>query len=72
MRAVRLDAVSVERQGMLGQPEAAFLGDALLSLLDAFIEKFFDAPAVKTHQVIVMGAGIEFEDGLAAFKMISV
>lgn len=56
---------------MLGKGESALLGDFLLTLFDVFIEKLFDPPTVHADQMIVMRAFVEFENRLAAFKMIT-
>lgn len=50
---------------MLGELEASLFGNLVLAALDLFIEKFLDAATIQTHQVIMMIALVELEDGLA-------
>src|SRR5262249_30194622 len=71
VRAIFLRARAVQRKRMLVKLEAAFLRDRLLAPFDFGIEELFDAAAVDAHEVIVMRAFIEFEDGLARFEIAS-
>jgi len=50
---------------MLGQPEAALLGDAMLTSFDFIVEKFFDATAIQAHQMIMMIALVQLKHCLA-------
>src|ERR1700682_2857239 len=54
---------------MLLELEAAFFRDRLLAVLDFGVEEFFDAPAVETHQMIVVRAFVELENGLAGLEV---
>ncbi len=54
---------------MVGNVKAFELGDILLALLDLCIKKFFDLAAVKTHQVVMVLAFVEFKNRFAAFKV---
>ena len=69
--ASRLGAFCVKIEGVFLYGEATLLGDLCLTTLDFRVIKFFDATAVYTHQVIVMLSGIDFENGLARFKVVS-
>lgn len=57
---------------MLRNIETALLGYPLLPLLDFLIVKLFDASAIKTDEMVVVRAFVEFEDRLARFKMVSM
>jgi len=56
---------------MLGKFETSLLGDAVLTFFNFIIKKLFHQPAIQTHQVIMMRALVELEDGLAGFKMVA-
>jgi len=51
--------------------ETAFLGDAVLALLDFGVEEFLDLAALQADQVIVVVAVIQLEHGLVAVEMVA-
>ena len=71
MGAVGLNAFGVQVQRVLGDREAALLGDLELPLLDFSIEKLFDTTALQANQVVVVPALIELEDRSAGFEMVA-
>lgn len=56
---------------MICQLKAPLLSDLCLKLFDGFVVKFFDLAAVDADQVVVMIATIQFEDGIAALKVMA-
>jgi len=46
-------------------------GDLALTVLDARVSEFLDAPAVITDHVVVVLALVEFEDRRAALEMMA-
>ncbi len=50
---------------MLGEPEATFFGDFMLTPFYLFIKEFFDATTIEADEMIMMVALVEFKDGLA-------
>jgi len=59
----------VHDQRMVADREPQPLGDGRLPLFDTGIHELFDAAAVQTHDVIVMRAVIELEDGHAILEV---
>jgi len=57
---------------VLGNLEAALDGDLVLALLDFLVIKLFDAAAIEANQMVVVGTGVELEDGLAGFKVVAI
>jgi hypothetical protein len=51
--------------------EAQSVGHRPLALLDPFVRELFDASAVSTHDMIVMRAFVQLENGGAAFKVMA-
>jgi hypothetical protein len=72
VRTLVLGTVAIQREGMLGDMEAAFSRDLLLALLDFRVIELFDLAAFKADQVVVMRAFIQFENRLARLEMITV
>lgn len=56
---------------MLGDVEAAILGDLDLPLLDFSVIKLLDLAALHADQVIVVLAFVQFENRLARFKVVT-
>ena len=71
MRAIRLAAMPIQDQRVIADLETQALGHGLLALFDATVHELFDPAAVNTHDVIVVGALIEFEYRHAAFEMMA-
>src|SRR5271155_3973173 len=69
--AIRLAAVSVENQRVIADFEPQTLCHRVLAVLDAAVHELFHLAAVNTHDVIVVGAVIEFEHRHAAFEMMA-
>src|ERR1700746_823579 len=69
--AVRLNALGVQVEGVLGDREAAFLRDLELALLDLGIEEFLDATALQANQMIVVPALVELEHRLARLEVMA-
>lgn len=57
---------------MLGNVEPALDRDLLLTLLNLFVEKLFHPAAIEADKMVVVRTLIEFEHGLAGFKMIAM
>lgn len=72
MRAVSLGALDVEIQGVLTHREAALGGDLALAFLDLGVEELLDPAALQAHQVVVVVALVELEDGLARFEVMAL
>ena len=72
MRTTLLGAMTVQRQGMVGNAEPALQRNILLATLDFFVVKLFHHAAVQTYQVIMVCAFVEFENRFAGFKMIAM
>ena len=69
MGAVGLDAIDIQMQRVLGDDEAALLGDLFLAFFDIGVEELLYPPALHAHKMIVMGARVEFEHGAAGLEM---
>jgi hypothetical protein len=54
VRAVRLGAVGVQAQRVVGDLEALGLGHQLLALLDLGVVELLDLAAIQAHQVVVV------------------
>jgi len=54
VRAIRLVAVPIERERMLGDIETSLLRDSLLALFDLFIKELFHAAAIQANKMIVV------------------
>ena len=61
--------MAIERKRMVLQDKPTLFGDLVLTLLDLCIEKLFDAAAIETDQMVVVGAFVEFEDGFARLEV---
>jgi hypothetical protein len=70
-RAVWSDAVAKHGQGVILECEAKALGDRTLPFLDARLHELFDAAAIQAHDVIVVLALVQFENGHAVLKMMA-
>lgn len=51
--------------------EPTILGDAMLPLFDVGVVKLFYPAALQTHEMIVVGTLIEFEDGATTLEMVA-
>ena len=69
VRAVRLGAVRVQAQRVVGDLEALELGHVVLPLLDLRVVELLHPPAVQAHQVVVVLAFVEFVHRLAALEV---
>jgi hypothetical protein len=70
--AVGLEALDVEVEGVFAHREAALGGDLVLALLDLGVEEFLHPAALQAHQVVVVVAFVELEDGLARFEVMAL
>src|SRR5581483_3617698 len=68
--AVGAAAVAVHDQGMIANGESQALRHRGLPILDAGVHELLDAAAVQTHDMIVMRALIELEDGHAVLEVV--
>lgn len=64
--------MTVQRQRMVGDFKTAFLCDPDLAFFDFFVKKFLDLAAIQAHQMVMMRTFVEFEHGLAGFKVIAL
>lgn len=71
VRAVVLEAVDIQVQGMLAHLEAALTRDAILLLFNVGIVELFDATALHAHEVIVMLAVVQLEDRLRRLEVMA-
>jgi hypothetical protein len=62
-------ALAIERKSVVLKFEAMGLGDFALTLFNAWVEKFFYAPAVDADEMIVVTALVEFKDSLTCLKI---
>src|SRR5688572_5910413 len=70
-RAVLARAVGIDVQRMIVDPETALLRNGDLPALDLRIVEFLDVPALHADEVIVVSALVQFENRLAALKMVA-
>ncbi len=56
---------------MVSELEVHSLSNLGLTLFNGFVLKFFDMAALDAHQVIMMIAAVQFEDRVAALKMVT-
>src|SRR3984885_15158609 len=68
---IGLAAMPVENQRVIADLETQTLRHRVLALFDAAVHELFHAPAVHTHDVIVMAALVEFEHRHTAFEMMA-
>jgi hypothetical protein len=54
---------------MVSDLETLGMGNIVLTLLNAGVEKLFDAAAIKAHQVVMVLTLVEFIDRFTAFKL---
>src|SRR5579872_3110345 len=71
IRTVGLAAMRVKNQRMVADLEPQALGNGLLALFDAAVHELFHLSAVNTHDVIVVGALVQFEDSHAALEVMA-
>ncbi len=71
VRAVRLAAMPVQNQRVIANFEPQPLRHRMLTFFDAAIHELFDTAAVNTHDVIVVGALVQFEHRHAALEMMA-
>jgi hypothetical protein len=71
MGAARPLAVPVNHEGVLADRKAEPLGYGVLAILDTGVHEFFDVPAVKTQDVIMMGARVQFEHRHTVGKVVT-
>ena len=62
MRAVRLPAVPVNHERVVGDFKAVTLGNSVLTPLDIVIHELFDVSAIDALDVIMVRAFVELED----------
>ena len=72
VRAGGLLAIAIDCQRMLGDLEAALERDLLLAAFDFFVVELFHVAAIEADQVVVVGTGVEFVDGLAGLEVVAV
>ena len=72
MRAFGLRTFSIEVQGVLANDKPAFFRNFGLPALDLGIVELFDAPAVRTNQVIMVLTGTQLKHSLARFKIMAL
>lgn len=70
-RAITAQAIRVNVQRVIVDPEAAGLCHFGLALFDFRIVKLFDVAALHADQVIVVGALIEFEHRFIGFEVVA-
>lgn len=68
MRAIVLDALGVEVQGVILNGEAALLGNRILALFNFRIVKLLNSSALDANQMVVVLAVIDLENCLARLK----
>ena len=68
-RTILVLAFDVEVHRMFAQLEAARCGNFLLTGFYLRIVELLDVPAVDAHDVIMVVAAVEFEDGFAGLEM---
>src|SRR6185312_9688020 len=71
VNAARPLAAPVENEGVIADIEPEAPRDRRLTLLDSRVHELLDAPAIEAHDVIVMRALIELEDGHAILEMVA-
>ena len=64
-------ALAVHDQAMFAQAKAEFLGFFVLALFNHIILEFNNQAAFDANHVIVMIAALQFEYGMAAFKVVA-
>ncbi len=63
--------MGVEIQGVILNRETAFFGNRILAFFDLGIVKLFHSAAFDAHQMVVMLAVVDFENGLAGFEEVA-
>ena len=71
IRAVFVQAVDIEMEGVLANLEAALARDFSLSLFDLRVIEFFDLAALHAHQMVMVFALIEFEYRFGYFEVMT-
>ena len=71
VRAVGSRASRIEVQRVVLDPEATLLRDLDLALLDLGVVELLDVAALDAHDVIVMPALLELENGLAGLEVVA-
>ncbi|MEN9838453.1 MAG: hypothetical protein RLZ79_2121 [Pseudomonadota bacterium] len=71
MRAVRLPAVPVNHERVVGDFKAVTLGNSVLTPLDIVIHELFDVSAIDALDVIMVRAFVELEDRHTVGEMVS-
>src|SRR5262249_61885131 len=69
-RSVRPAALAIKNEGVIADLEAEALRNRILALFDAGIHELFDAPALQTHDVVVVGAVVQLEYRHSVFEMV--
>jgi len=64
--------MAIQCQRMVGNLKTMLLSNFNLTFLNFGIEEFFDLAAIQTHQMVMVRAFIELENGLASFEMIAL
>ena len=71
MRAVRLPAVPVNHECVVGDLEPVTLGDGMLAPLDIVIHELLDVSAIDTLDVVVVRTLVELEDCHAVGEVVT-
>lgn len=69
IRRLTAGADAVDNQRVFLDPEAVFSGNGALPLLDHGIDELDDFAALDADQMVMVTTAIQFENGLAPFKM---
>lgn len=71
MRAVRLPAVPVNHERVVGDFKAVTLGNSVLPPLDIIIHELFDVPAIDALDMVMVRAFVEFEHRHAVGEVVA-
>ena len=71
MRAVRLPAVPVNHERVVGDFKAVTLGNSVLPPLDILVHELFNVPAIDALDVIVVRTLVELKDRHAIGEMVA-
>lgn len=68
--ASRFVALRIEIQRVLLNDEASVACNPFLPTFDFFVDEFLNASAIDAYEMVMMLAGLEFEDGFASLEMV--
>src|SRR5262245_49731068 len=68
---MRLHALGVQVERVVGDLEAALVRDLLLPLLDLRVVELLDAPALQANEMVVVPALVQLEHRLARLEMVA-